>query len=347
MKRIFVSIASYRDPECQHTVADLFAKAQYPERVSVGICWQADPVLDADCFLFPYPFPSRVREKRYRVEESQGGCWARAEALSLCEDEDYVLQIDAHMRFLPNWDTLLLDTLSRCPTQPAVLSTLPPGYKPPGHLQDCSAGIPLAHADRLGNADEMQPLHIKGHWRPLSQIGALPVLGAFFVGNFLFAPAKAMRDIPFDPYIFFRGQELVYAARLWTHGYDIYQPDRIILHHYWGSISRPALGGKAHYKDISAEALAARPRVRHLLGIEPTGRPDALKEIGRYAMGTRRTLADYWRFSGVDLIGRTLAERALHAQWKPYLAIGQQQTSYRMTGMQASYAGTWGIKLDE
>ena len=32
METIFVSVPSYRDPECQHTVRDLFAQAAQPAR---------------------------------------------------------------------------------------------------------------------------------------------------------------------------------------------------------------------------------------------------------------------------------------------------------------------------
>lgn len=38
--RIFVSIPSFRDSECQHTLIDLFSKAAHPERIFVGLCWQ-------------------------------------------------------------------------------------------------------------------------------------------------------------------------------------------------------------------------------------------------------------------------------------------------------------------
>ena len=38
---IFVSIPAYRDPECQYTIIDLFQKAVHPERIFVGVCWQA------------------------------------------------------------------------------------------------------------------------------------------------------------------------------------------------------------------------------------------------------------------------------------------------------------------
>lgn len=314
-ERIFIAIASFRDPECQHTVADAFLKASYPERIFAGICWQADTEQDKDCFEREPLLPSHVRAKHYRVEESKGGCWARAEALSLWQGEEYILQIDAHMRFAPGWDVLALDALARCPQPKAVLSTMPPFYDPPEKLQDCSWGIPLAYVKRLGTPDEMQPLHIAGHFRPLSQTHNQPVLGAFFVGNFLFAPSQAITEVPFDPHIFFRGQELVYSARLWTHGWNIYQPDRIIVYHYWASKSRPMLGNGTHYKETSEASLIARKRVMHLLEVEHTDDSQALKDLANYGMGKARTLADYWKFTGVDLIRRTIEDKAIHVQW--------------------------------
>lgn len=44
---IFVSIAAYRDPECQWTLRDLFKQADAPELVHVGVVWQVDAVEDA------------------------------------------------------------------------------------------------------------------------------------------------------------------------------------------------------------------------------------------------------------------------------------------------------------
>ena len=38
--RIFVSVASYRDPEAPHTLHSLFAEAALPSRVFVGVCFQ-------------------------------------------------------------------------------------------------------------------------------------------------------------------------------------------------------------------------------------------------------------------------------------------------------------------
>ena len=44
---IFVSIAAYRDPECQWTMHSLFQQADKPDQVCVGVVWQIDAVEDA------------------------------------------------------------------------------------------------------------------------------------------------------------------------------------------------------------------------------------------------------------------------------------------------------------
>ena len=40
-ERIFVQIASYRDPDCQWTLKDMFEKATNPDRVFAGVVWSA------------------------------------------------------------------------------------------------------------------------------------------------------------------------------------------------------------------------------------------------------------------------------------------------------------------
>jgi hypothetical protein len=44
--RIFVSIAAFRDEECQWTLRDMFLQAAHPERVFAGVVWQVDPQAD-------------------------------------------------------------------------------------------------------------------------------------------------------------------------------------------------------------------------------------------------------------------------------------------------------------
>ena len=71
MTRIFISIASYRDPETPATLRDLFAKAAHPERIFAGVLWQAVPGEDDACMELPADIPTaNVRSIQVRSRES-------------------------------------------------------------------------------------------------------------------------------------------------------------------------------------------------------------------------------------------------------------------------------------
>ena len=54
METIYVSVASYRDPECRPTVDDLYERAKYPNRIRVAII---DQVVDGDVKCSQPEFP--------------------------------------------------------------------------------------------------------------------------------------------------------------------------------------------------------------------------------------------------------------------------------------------------
>src|SRR5689334_7194985 len=49
---IFVSIASYRDPEMQWTIRSLFCQAFRWDRLHCGVCFQYDPDNDQHCLIY-------------------------------------------------------------------------------------------------------------------------------------------------------------------------------------------------------------------------------------------------------------------------------------------------------
>lgn len=104
---IFVSIVSYRDPEANPTVVDLFARAANPHRVSVGLVWQLDDTSPDDAAMHEAT-PSgetlrggRLRSLRMPAADAAGPAWARRVSQSLWIGEAYFLQIDSHTRFRP------------------------------------------------------------------------------------------------------------------------------------------------------------------------------------------------------------------------------------------------------
>jgi hypothetical protein len=105
---MFILVA-YRDSECQHTIKDLFEKAKCPGRVSIGVVWQVHEEEDIDCFQVPYMFPKQVREIRVPHTAARGPSYARHLCESLFNGEEFILQLDSHMRFGVHWDSYLLE----------------------------------------------------------------------------------------------------------------------------------------------------------------------------------------------------------------------------------------------
>ncbi len=314
--RIFVSIASYRDPECQHTVRDIFAKAKYPERIFVGICWQFDPEHDKDCFAVAPPYPSQVQTAQVHAKDSKGVCWARNLTQQLWRGEEYVLQIDSHMRFEPGWDELLLRMLAQCPSKKAVLSCYPPGYTQPDTLNRDS--ICAMKADKF---DDDGILRLGGKNIGVKAAPPAPIHGAFLAAGFLFGPSQIIKDVPYDPYLYFYGEESTLAVRLWTHGWDIYHPNKLVIYHLYKT-SDPARK-KTHFDDhrdwreLNKRSLA---RTRHILGARKSSDPEILRDLDKYGLGNARSLAQYQKWSGVDFKNCTLAPQATSGEAYPVAA---------------------------
>jgi hypothetical protein len=308
---IFVQIASYRDPECQWTVKDLFEKAEHPDRVTVGICSQADPVEDKDCFIIPSPRPAQTRIVSVPPSESLGVCWARAKTQELFENEDYVLMIDSHMRFVPGWDTALIKELSRCPSPKSFLSTYPPGYKPPDQLEPSPRPIVM----RAQHFSPQGDIRFEGE--TLAEWPSTPLRGAFLAGGFVFAPGKFVREVPYDPHIYFDHEEVTIAARAYTHGWDVFSPPGVFVYHYY---HEPQKGETRalHWSDNRDWTLLqqiSRARYNYLLADIAPENPQVLADIKRYSLGWARSMEDFEAFTGIDFKNKEVSERGLTAQF--------------------------------
>jgi hypothetical protein len=309
---IFIQIASYRDPECQWTVKDLFDKAEYPDRVSVGICAQCFPDQDRDCFIEPSPRPEQTKIISVLPSESLGVCWARAKTQTLFEDQDYVLMIDSHMRFIPGWDTALIAELARCNSPKPFLSNYPPSYKPPNQLNPSPQSIVM----RAKPFNEQGDVRFDGE--ALASHPSMPLRGAFLAAGFIFAAGKFVREVPYDPYMYFDHEEVTIAVRAYTHGWDVFSPPGVFVYHYY---YEPDKGEKRalHWSDNRDWAHLlniSRARCNYLLaGITPVGHPEALKDITKYGLGSVRTIEEFQTFSGIDFKKKTVSARATQSQF--------------------------------
>ncbi len=305
LPRIFVSIACYRDAECPHTLASLFSQALHPERVFAGVLWQLIPEEDDDCTEIPASVPlAQVREQRVHANESKGACWARHRILAeLWKGEEFVLQIDSHTRFSPGWDERFIDMLRACPSPRAVLSSYPVPYTPPDLLGD--PRIPIQVAKQF---NDQGVLILHSRVLPYEMRPPVPLPSAFVGAGCLFTPGEALAEVPYDPRLYFHGEEITMAARLWTHGWDLFTPNDILLYHDYRNATRPR-----HWsdnRDWPTMSTRAAMRLRCLLARETASDPVAVEEIERYGLGTARTLEEYEAYADLDFRRRLIGLRA-------------------------------------
>jgi hypothetical protein len=130
-----------------------------------------------------------------------------------------------------------------------------------------------------------------------------PPIGAFISAGMLFGPGELVKNVPYDPNLYFYGEEITYATRLWTSGYDIYNPDRLALYHLYKNPVNPST---THWQDHGAWAVRNEISVKRVRGLL-----DRSMNLGKYGFGTVRTIDSYEQWSGIDFKTLTISQRAL------------------------------------
>lgn len=295
---IFVSIASYRDSECSATLKSMFDQADKPERVFAGVCEQNKAGASEEACL-PATLPlDNVRRITIPFSEAKGPTYARYLCSTLYRGESWFAQIDSHTRFVKGWDTLAIENAQKCPSEKPVLTHYPRKIEEFGKKH---AGVPVLCKSKF---DSNGVPTFESIILPPPTDG-IPRKVPFVSGGFVFMPGSAVKEVPFDPNLphLFQGEEILHSARLWTSGYDFFTPLDNIVYHQYERKGKPKFWSDIRgFSQVQSETLR---KVRRLLGLE-------LPTIQGYAhgMGTQRTLEEYWKFAGVDILKKTSESQA-------------------------------------
>ncbi|MGZ5200245.1 MAG: GlcNAc-transferase family protein [Telluria sp.] len=305
---IFVSIASYLDPMLFFTLHDAFAKALYPERLAFAVVDQS--AQDQREAIAALPFANQVRYVHVHPQDTLGVCWARATAFSLYDGEDFVLQIDSHMLFEEDWDVKLLAQHASLRPRSAkpIVSTYPyrfdivDGMPKPMKNEGRTALVLRPHPEKALSAEDAVLRFMARHL-----FTDEPVLGCHVSAGFLFAAGAFVEEVPYDPYLYFHGEEQSLAVRAFTRGWDIFHPMLIPVYHLYKS---EGTAYQTHHWHGETEARRAfrssylldRARLRLNRLLMGDGLP------GAYGLGSARTMAQFAELSGIDYAKHTISD---------------------------------------
>lgn len=314
---IFIQIAAYRDPELLPTLRDCIAKAKFPENLVFSICWQHQDDWDN---LDEFKGDPRFKIIDIPAKDSKGTCWARNLLQQQYNGEKYTLQLDSHHRFAKNWDKKLLKMFHKLvdsgipkPALTAYIPSYDPANDPAGRLHECWRLV----FDRFGPEG---PVHTRpwgiDNWKELK----MPMPARFASAHFFFSWGDHVKEVPHDPQGYFHGEEIALAVRSYTHGYDLYHPNKIIAWHEYGRA-----GKKRHWDDREDNwgliQAVSHKRTRQLFGIGQEA-----KDLGIYGFGTNRTLGDYERYAGVRFKDKRVQRYTIDGNVppNPYYAISSE-----------------------
>ena len=231
--KIFVSIASYRDPQLITTIKSLKENCYDFSKIKIVICEQNSI---NDNFHLKNGENIEIIKMDYKL--ARGPTWARYLIQQKWKGEQFYLQIDSHTRFVKHWDRLLRSQLSLLPSK-SCLSNYVSTY-------DINTGkvlkLPLRGPMFIQHIDPKDKFYRfnSNYVKTLKS----PVISNGWSGCFSFSSSQIIIDVPYDPYLpfLFFGEEMEIYKRLVSRGWTMYVPsvpicftlfDRSYRHTFW------------------------------------------------------------------------------------------------------------------
>lgn len=293
METIFISVAAYQDDMLKLTIQDALAKALHPDRIKFGVVEQREIArrINPDQYA-----RQQIRYVGVEPEDSRGVGWARAVAMSLYQNETWYFQIDSHMMFDLGWDEWFINKLKEleATSSKPIISGYPKNFSfeqnvPVRQIEDGVRVHILQEQSKF--TDNAFILTGIGQTFPLKS----PVKAWHMAAGCLFARGHFVDEIPYDPQIYFQGEEQTLALRAFTNGWDIFHVPNMPIYHYWNRDKRVAhwdcKADKKRHDNWEALQINSFLRIRRVL---------SGKQKGIYGIGTHKTLKDYANFCGVD-----------------------------------------------
>ena len=216
LETIYISVASYRDPECQPTVEDMFLRAEHPERLRIAVidqrakgdvvepCDKPTKPCDEDPEQALCKYAHLIDALQIDAPLSVGPVFARHLANRMYRGEYFAMQVDSHVRFVQHWDTDIISQWRSAKNEMAVLSVylsdITNSITTDGQYRNNHPNRPImCKTDYEGNG---KMKHLRHGQQPegIPGIHGEPTLHPFWAAGFSFARGHFVVQVPYDQY---------------------------------------------------------------------------------------------------------------------------------------------------
>jgi len=319
--QIHMLISAFQDGDrCANTIQRALNKARYPDRLSFNVLQAIGPG-DIICLeefkskLLPKLCSGRSKDceattlARIHVwtiplEEGKGPVHQRgllSERAILPGQDSMCLSTDSHMSFVEAWDDLLIQDWTTTNNEFAVLTAYPLATR------DAKVAGTKSRINLCGYFLESGvPRGVTGMTLYNQEDRPKPTLTMNWAAGQSFSKCHAEKNVPVDKELrwLFTGEEVNRAVRLWTHGYDLYNPSINAVMHNYTKPNQRFWNYRGAAMPTEQGSGAARIRA-FLTGKQVEG------GFGMFGLGNQRTLEEYVAWSHTNLGGN----------WDEYLKL--------------------------
>lgn len=284
---IFLSIASYRDPDLINTVRSAYDNAADPDNIFFSVFSQAENFEHPDL-----SFVSQIRYQKAHWSESLGACWAR-EIANRNLVGDYFLQIDSHSRFVKGWDTKLITAYKKAQDHwgERIWFT---NYPDPFELDENNNAVlqPLQKFHKLRATWHGESRMVMAEWDDVLDTDNGDEQ-YFMSANCMFAETQLATEIPYDGKLYFTGEEPSLGLRAYTRGMKLISPT---IKFMYTNFNRPNSKRRLHWEDHPQWHQINKQSYERLSKIM-TGD----LSLGVYGVGSLELFEQYQKFTGINL----------------------------------------------
>ena len=153
----------------------------------------------------------------------------------------------------------------------------------------------------------------------------LPVQGLLIAGGFIFSKTAFSKKIPYDPKLYFHGEELSLALRLFTHGWSVTHIPRVPIFHLYTDVKN--LVRKLHWNEEDEKHRAIK--WNELDKLSKSRLTDLIfsRVEEPFGLGAKRSVQEFINICGIDLFNKEVIDIDIATNNFPNTADGTRSLS--------------------
>lgn len=332
--KIFLSLASWRDPFVINSIKSAIEKAKYPELLTFGVVF--DGYEEDDWMLEGIEQFDNVRLIKQDARSSSIYlCEVRGDiAMSLYDGEDYFFQSDCHVKFQKDWDVALRAELALAKKvygEKTILTSINSGF---GQWAEDFIEAPFVCLPTQEILDEFNPNPPVRGELVLRKMGSrIMIMERFFNAGMFFATSDFVKTVTQPKQFSFMLEQPIMTLRTFSAGYNMITTTTNYVSNF----------------DFNGQHWPVDDHVRHQRSTDPLWE-EAWREAHdkslnlykdvlnnnivneEYGMFPERTVDDYVEFAGFDPRTMKMVREASLFE-HPYLELTDEEWETLMLGM--------------